>query len=199
MSNGEAPEKKSNALLWVLLGCGGALVLAAILAIVAAIAIPALVGVRETAKAASTEANAVGAMRACAEAQVMFHRNDWVGSGTPGVLEYATPYTLLNTQVDATGQPIQLIDSALAAARGPNGTPKHGYLFRDMQTIGGVKINWVDDFALCAIPAQYGRTGRRTFIVSTNGTVFGQDQGPTGTFVDDYPQNPTVAGWIIAE
>jgi type II secretory pathway pseudopilin PulG len=199
MSNGEAPEKKSNALLWVLLGCGGALVLAAILAIVAAVAIPALVRVRSTAKSVSTEANAVGSCRAYAEAQVMFHRNDWVGSGTPGVLEYATPYTLLNTQPDNVGQPIQLIDAALAAAQGPNGTPKHGYLFRDMKTIGGVKINWVDDFAICAIPAQYGRTGYRTFIISTNGTVFGKDQGPTGTFVDDYPQNPTVAGWIIAE
>ncbi len=160
--------------------------------IMMALVVPSMLRARQGA----LEANTIGSCRAYANAQVMFHRNDWDNDGK---LEYATPYTLLNTKKDTTGSPIDLIDSALAAAQGPNGVPKHGYIFQDMQTIGGVKINWVDDYALCAIPAQYGKTGRRTFIINTMGTVFGKDQGPGGTFVTDFPNNPTTAGWIIAE
>ena len=160
-----------------------------------AIVVPSMLRARQ----GSLEANTIGSCRAYASAQIMFHRSDWKGSGTPGVLEYATPYTLLSTQKDNTGNPIDLIDSTFAAAQGPNGVPKHGYLFQDMQTMGGVKINWVDDYALCAIPAQYGKTGRRTFIINTMGTVFGKDQGPGGTFVTDFPANPVAQGWIIAE
>ncbi len=144
------------------------------------------------------EREVVGLMWSYAEAQVMYHRNDWVGSGTLGVLEYATPYTLLNTQNDNTGTPIDLVDSTFAAARGEDGIPKHGYLFMDMNAIGGVVFNWVDDFGLCATPAYYGRAYRRTFIVCTNGTVFYKDLGES-RFVTDYPADPTAAGWVIAE
>ena len=171
------------------------MIVVAIIAIVAAIAIPSLLAARRT----TLETNSVGSCRAYAEAQIMFHRNDWVGSGTPGVTEYATPFTLLNTQVDGTGVPIQLIDSAFAAAAGPAGAAKHGYIFQDMGTIAGVAINWIDDYGLCGIPSTYRRTGYRTFIVSTNGTVFGQDLGPGAGFVVDYPANPTAALWLIAE
>ncbi len=194
MANGEEP-KKSNVLLWVVLGCGGVLALVAVVSIVAAIAIPSLMRARRT----TLEVNSVGSMRAYAEAQVMFHRNDWPGSGTPGVLEYATPYTLLSTQVDANGLPIDLIDAAFAGAAGVGAPPKHGYVFKDMATIGGVPINWVDDFGLSGLPSTYGRTGYRTFIINTQSTVFGTDQGRGGTFVADYPNDTVAAGWIIAE
>ncbi len=144
----------------------------------------------------SLETNAVGSARAYAEAQTMYKRNDWDGDGQ---LEYATDYTRLNTELDGSGIPIDLIDPAFVAAKGYSGTPKHGYLFKEMSTIGGEPIDPEGDFALCAIPATYARTGYRTFIVSTDGTVFGQDLGPGGTFVDDYPTDPTAEGWIIAE
>ncbi len=174
------------------LGGGGGPQNVAAVSVVAAIAIPSLLAARRS----SLETNAVGSMRAYCAAQSMFHRNDWDGDHT---LEYAEDYTLLSTQKDGTGQPIQLIDAAFAAAKGAGGVPKHGYVFREMKTIGGQKIDWVNDFALCAIPAQYGRTGYRTFIICTNGTVFGKDQGAAGKFVDDYPADPSAAGWIIAE
>jgi type II secretory pathway pseudopilin PulG len=193
MSNGEAPEKKSSPWPWILLGCAiVGIVAVPIIAIIAAIAIPSLLSARRS----SLETNAVGSCRAYCSAQTMYHRNDWDNDNT---LEYAVPYTKLYSQVDATGNSINLLDAAFAGAKGPNGTPKHGYLFDDMKTMGGVKIDWVNDYGLCGLPAQYGRTGYRTFIVCTNGTVFGQDQGAAGGFVTDYPADPSVAAWIIAE
>ena len=69
-------------------------------------------------------------------------------------------------------------------------------------------IDWVNDFGLCAAPSVYGRTGYRSFIVCTNGTVFGKDivTGQPPTFAEDadmdnYPADPSAAGndWTIAE
>lgn len=149
---------------------------------------------------ARNEASAVEALRAYAEAQIMYHRNDWVGIGTPGVLEYATPYTVLNTQPDNTGLPIQLIDSAFAVAAGAGGIPKHGYLFMDIATIGGVPINWISNYGLCATPAEYGVTGRRTFIVTTNGVVQALDLGRSAFLEEmDYPASGSASDWVIAE
>ncbi len=172
-------------------GGGGSPQNLATVSIVAAIAIPSLLAARRT----SLETNAVGSCRAYAAAQTMFHRNDWDGNG---VLEYAPDFTALYSTKDAAKTPIDLIDAAFAAARGPKGPPKHGYVFYNMKTIGGKKINWVDDFALCAVPAVYRRTGYRTFIINTNGTVFGMDTGGNKP-VFDYPANLVAAGWIIAE
>ena len=169
------------------------MIVVAIIAIIAAIAIPSLLAARR----GSLETNSIGSCRAYASAQSMYHRNDWDGDAD---LEYATPFTLLNTQADGAGQPIQLIDSAFAAAAGA-GTPKHGYNFQDLGSIATVPIDWVNDFGLCGLPATYGRSGYRTFIVSTNATVFALDQGAAGGFVGDYPANPSavVPPWVIAE
>jgi prepilin-type processing-associated H-X9-DG protein len=171
------------------LGGGGPQNVAAV-SIIAAIAIPSLLAARRS----SLETNAVGSCRSYCGAQVMYKRNDWDGDG---VLQYAPDFAQLNTQLDGNGDPIQLLDAAFAGAKGPGGTPKHGYLFYNMKTIAGKKIDWVNDFALCAVPAQYGRTGFRTYIINTNGTVFGIDNG--GKPVTDYPENPAEAGWVIAE
>ena len=143
----------------------------------------------------SLETNAVGSCRAYAEAQIMFHRGDWDNDGE---LEYATPYTLLNTCTDGIGNPIGCVDSAFATAQGPDGAPKHGYLFQDMETISGKPIDWKNDYALCATPARYGKSGYRTFIVSTDGTVWGKDLGKS-RFIKDYPAKPQTQGWVIAE
>jgi len=173
------------------------MIVVAIIAIIAAIAIPSLLAARR----GSLETNAVGSCRAYCSAQTMFKRNDW---DADNVLEYADDFTLLNTQVDGTGATtIQLIDSAFAAAEGVGGVPKHGYLFEDLVSIGGAAnpIDWINDYGLCGVPSSYGRSGYRTFIVCTNGTVFGRDidlsAGPA--FETDYPADPQGAGWIIAE
>ena len=169
------------------------MIVVAIIAIIAAIAIPSLLAARRS----SLETNAVGSMRAYAEAQSIFKRNDWVGSGTVGVLEYATPFSLLFTQTDGTGANIALIDSAFAGATAA-ATPKHGYWFADCATIGGAAINWADDFAMSSTPSTYGRSGYRSFLVATNGTTFGRDLTMSQQTAD-YPVDPTVSGWLIAE
>jgi type IV pilus assembly protein PilA len=173
------------------------MIVVAIIAIIAAIAIPSLLASRRS----SLETNAVGACRTYSSAQTMFKRNDW---DADGVMGYATPFTLLNTQVDSDGVNIQLIDSAFAAAV-VGGRPKHGYFFQDMTNIntvaGAVAINWQDDYGMCAMPSKYARTGYRTFIVSTGGTVFGRDQGSAGVMISDYPMDPSleVPPWNIAQ
>jgi len=155
-------------------------------------------------------AYAVSLMRGYCSAQTMYRRNDWEAHnapphapGTIGVLEHARDMRDLCECVDGSNTPIRLIDQAMANARakcaGGKGEPKYGYIFREMKTIAGKPIDWTGDYALCAIPAVYGRTGYRTFIVSTDGTVFGKDQGEGGTFLDDYPADPNAGDWIIAE
>jgi type II secretory pathway pseudopilin PulG len=142
------------------------------------------------------ETNAMGACRAYATAQAAYHRNDWDGDGKQ---EYASDLRELcmPKDFDGSGSWCPTIDDAFAAATSPQ-TPKHGYWFKDMATIGGKPINWATDFALCAMPARYGRTGYHVFIVSTNGTVWGKDLGKS-EFVADFPADPVKAGWIIAE
>jgi len=171
-------------------GIGGGGTGVAGVSIIAAIAIPSLLAARRS----SLETNAVGSCRAYAEAQTIFKRNDWDGDG---VLAYAKDFKELHSTKDGQGNPIQLIDAAFAAAADKD-HPKHGYYFVNMKTIGGKAIDWKNDFALCAVPAVYGRTGYRTFIINTNGTVFGKDLGAS-TAVEDYPAEPQKAGWIIAE
>jgi len=156
------------------------------------VAIIAIVAARRNA----LETTAVGSMRAYADAQQMFHRNDWDGDG---LLEYATPYTLLNNQLDSAGDPLRLIDSSFSAAQGVGSPPRHGYIYQDLATIGGAPINWVTDCGLCAIPAVYGRNGYRTFIINISAVTYGRDQGPGSGFVADYPVGPAMAGWVIAE
>ncbi len=139
------------------------------------------------------EPNAIGSCRAYCSAQTMFHRNDWERNG---ILEYAPNFGLLFATLDFNGNAINLIDRRMKNAVAPK-AEKHGYFFLDMQTIAGKAIDWSNDYGLCAVPAKYGKTGRRTFIVCTNGTVFGKDTG--GQPVFDYPANPPAKGWIIAE
>jgi hypothetical protein len=145
------------------------------------------------ARRTSLETNAVGCCRAYCEAQTMYHRNDWDNDGR---LSYAHPFPKLD-ETNRDGCGLQLTDGAFAAATSPN-TPKHGYWFRDMETIAGRSIDWTKDFALCAMPAVYGRTGYRVFIVKTDGTTWAKDLGRSD-FVADFPADPAAAGWQIAE
>ena len=109
-------------------------------------------------------------------------------------MDYCHPYSQLYTRKDRDGQPMMLIDRAFAVARGKGGIPHHGYLFEDMETIAGKPINWVVDYALCGTPDLYGRPARRTFIVKTDGVVWGKDLGRS-EFVKDFPADPEAEGW----
>jgi hypothetical protein len=157
-----------------------------------AIAIPSMM----TARRSSFEVNGMCCLRACATAQTMYIKTDWDGNGKK---EYAFPFTNLYQDASCGGKEHKLIDRGFADAAGPAGAPKMGYLFQDCKTIGGKPIDRTKDYALCAKPAVYGRTGCRTFIVSTDGMVWGKDLGSGATFVDDFPADPKAAGWSEAD
>jgi hypothetical protein len=130
-----------------------------------------------------------------ASAQKMFKRNDWDGDG---LLEYAPDLRELHGAKDMAGKQIQLINESMASARGSEATPWQGYLFLEMKTVGGKPIDWAKDFALCAVPSQYGKTGWLTYIVKTDGRVWSRDSG-TGEFVADFPADPESQGWTMAQ
>jgi hypothetical protein len=70
-----------------------------------------------------------------------------------------------------------------------SGDPYHGYFFKVLKGQGPaaplgqmdfvVKGLMIGGFALAAAPAQYGKTGVKTFIVSHDGVVYEKDLGPT--------------------
>jgi hypothetical protein len=155
--------------------------------IIACLAGPPLVA-RFFAPKPSLELSAVEALRAYCKAQKEYRRVD---HDDDGKLEYASS---LDELAD-----LGLIPAEMADARGMKGTPYRGYLFREIKTIAGKPVDWQYDYALSAIPAKYGRTGYRTFIVSTNEFIMGPDRGRGAGFVDDYPENPVAEGWIIPD
>jgi hypothetical protein len=143
----------------------------------------------------SLETNSIGSLRAYCSAQSMYKRNDWDADTE---LEYAYPFKKLDTCPSGAGMGIQLVDGAFLAACGPKGIPKHGYLFLEPKTMAGKPIDWTKDFALCGTPAEYGKSGYRTFIVKTDGVIWGKDLGKS-QFVMDFPAAPACAGWEKAE
>lgn len=66
--NAPAEKKKSNTLLWVVLGGGGCLVLIACTGILAAVAIPSFIGYTQKSKAAEASAN-LASLAAAVESQ----------------------------------------------------------------------------------------------------------------------------------
>jgi hypothetical protein len=70
-----------------------------------------------------------------------------------------------------------------------SGQPYHGYFFKVLKGQGPaaplgqmdfvVKGVMIGGFALAAAPAEYGKTGVKTFIVSHDGVVYEKDLGPT--------------------
>ncbi len=181
----DVPKQRKTRTLWWLLG---------VLVIGLFLAVGIAVGVNWWRRISRNEIGAVGSCRAYAEAQCMSRS----GSGDLPYVDYCHPYTELVTRKGRDGKPMELISRGLAAGRGLQGVPHHGYLFQDLKTIGGKPIDWVDDFGLCATPAKHGVTGRRTFILDTKGTVWGKNLGKSD-FVKDFPANPQAAGWRIAE
>jgi Protein of unknown function (DUF2950) len=149
-----------------------------------------------TSRRGSLETNAIGSCHVYCSAQTRFKRTDW---DKDGVLEYSSDFTLLHSQPGNNGDPIDIVDVAFAATRGLAGKPKDGYLFLEMKTIAGKPIDWTTEYALCAIPAVYGKASRRTFIVSAVGTVWAKDIGGAAGFVTDFPADPIEDGWHIAD
>jgi len=167
-------------------GVGGA-------AVVAAIAIPNLLSSRM----ASNEAAAIAGLRAYLGAQGTFQRADRYGKDE---LVYANPNDGAGFvdlyQIGGPGspnQPLKLIDLAFAQATRPE-TAKAGYYFVDLTSdaIAG-DYDYSNSCGLCAVPAQYGKSGLSTFVVDLTGTVYKKDNG--GRPLTCYPDT-TEEGWL---
>jgi hypothetical protein len=137
------------------------------------------------------EERIVKQLRAYRDAQYAYHREDRDGDKRT---EYARTAKDLLILKDLPAEIAKLVDEGFAAARGANGQPRDGYLYLEMKTVFGVPINWEGEFAICATPAVYGKTGRKTYILKTDGDVWAQDLGKS-EFVEDFPMDVSGKGW----
>ncbi len=158
------------------------MIVVAIIAIIAAIAIPSLLRSRM----AANETAAIAACRAYLTAQEVYHRTDW---NHDGVLEYAQKldgdWSLYETATGAAD--VQAIDGAFARAEGNPGAaiPKSGYVFQVQlrKFVNGNMVNYVVNnrmvlgCGLSAVPNAYDSTGRNAFQVNECGVIFQGDRG----------------------
>ena len=157
-----------------------------IIGIIAAFAIPNLL----EAQKAGNETSAEKSMKTLIDAQANFMKADFDNDGK----DFCAVMGDLYNQTDAAGNKIALIAESLAT-----GT-KEGYSYSQMASYN---VNGDSDpkygFAYCAVPVQYGDTGRRTYICRHTGEVWYKDQGAATVvtdwaFADDAAL--TAAGWI---
>jgi prepilin-type N-terminal cleavage/methylation domain-containing protein len=180
------------------------MIVVAIIAIIAAIAIPNLLRSRM----AANESAAIAACKTFAEAQDIYRRTDW---DSDGVLEYSLAISGNNSlyEKNSGSGNLTLVDAAFATAEGQPGTaqPKAGYVFtvltgQGANAPGGTKTyvvgaNMTLGYACGATPASYDGTGRNSFQINNTGTVYQKDQGSSvSTHLTTY--NPDT-GWVVSE
>jgi len=123
------------------------------------------------------EENAAGGLNLMASANHHFRSEDWDGNN---VADYWTG-DIFSLMLHERNQPgLGWIAKNLASADGarPSAQPFRGYLFRavPMEGDGAPGRNRLR-FAFCAYPADYGRTGSWTFLVSESSGVLRKDTG----------------------
>ncbi|GAB4330369.1 MAG: hypothetical protein Kow0099_00910 [Candidatus Abyssubacteria bacterium] len=134
------------------------MIVVAIIAIIAAIAIPNLL----RARLASNETSAIGSLRTIASAQSTFQSAVGTDADTDGTGEYGGLALLSN-------QTPPYIDETLG------GGTKSGYRYTIVTT--GVADSDEVSWWATAYPTQYGRSGIRTFYVDESGVVRFRDAG----------------------
>lgn len=186
------------------------MIVVAIIAIIAAIAIPSLLRSRM----AANQTAAAASCKAFAEAEEIYHRTDY---NKDGVLEYSMTLSGDNSLLETVAglSDLALIDRSFAGAEGDPGmaTPKAGYVFtvilvQGSDATGGSRSYITTDskgathltlgYAMSAVPGAYDGTGRDTFVINNNGTIFQCDRGPTDTA--QIPVfNPSPGTWVPSE
>jgi hypothetical protein len=118
----------------------------------------------------------------------------------------------------AGDQERRLVDKSFAEAECPLGgdpqkaTPRNGYLFRALHSQGAnavgkprnylVNGNQTLGYAMLAFPKEYGRTGRKCFMISNNGTIYEKDlgdQAKTDEFVKKCDEFDPDKSWTVTE
>jgi prepilin-type N-terminal cleavage/methylation domain-containing protein len=160
------------------------MIVVAIIAIIAAIAIPSLLRSRISAN----QTAAAAGCKAYSEAQEIYRRTDYDGDG---VLEYAQTMKGTNSLLEkasGTGD-LALIDKTFAGAEGAAGTAtvKAGYVFTILTAQGsgatGGSRNYIASgnmtlgYGLSAVAGAYNGTGVDQFVINNNGVIFQKDTG----------------------
>src|SRR5689334_19779368 len=178
------------------------MIVVAIIAIIAAIAIPSLLRSRM----AANQTAAAASCKAFAEAEEIYRRTDYDGDG---ILEYSQTLKGTNSlleKVSGAGD-LALIDKTFAGAEGAAGTatPKAGYVFTVLTAQGSAATggarnyiasgNMTLGYGLSAVAGAYDGTGRDQFVISNNGTIFQKD---TGNSTHSATFNPD-SSWAASE
>jgi prepilin-type N-terminal cleavage/methylation domain-containing protein len=186
------------------------MIVVAIIAIIAAIAIPSLIRSRM----AANEVSAVASCKEFGEAESIYRRTDF---DNDGLLEYAQSlqgnFSLLERTAGA--RDLGFVDISMAYAEGNPlvAQAKAGYVFRVLTSQGpaaeggaqnyltpnprGGGTSMTVGFSLCAIPDSYDGTGRNSFIINQNGVVYQRDRG-VGGVAHEPLYNPDT-NWTVSE
>ncbi|MHC4506096.1 MAG: DUF2950 family protein, partial [Planctomycetota bacterium] len=178
-------------------------ILLVILLLFAAVAVPGGGGAR----IASNESCAIASLRAYLAAQNYFKRRCLYGTAKK---VYANPRDGVGFSdlyqvghgAGPRGEALEMIDVTLADARWGyrRNKPRAGYYFADLEY-----DDYTTDCGLCAVPANYNRSGRNIFIVDVTGTVYQKDAAAefpnvrTGDAVPPlrtYPDARAITTWI---
>ncbi|MHC4608572.1 MAG: DUF2950 family protein, partial [Planctomycetota bacterium] len=157
-------------------------------------------------------------VKALATAEVYYRNNDLDGDGIKAY--WMGDVRGLHTNPGMDAKMIALIPANLAGAdadpgpspvllESPQPQPKNGYWFivmqldpdgnpypQDLNNDGRI-CESEHRFAFCAYPADYPDSGRQTFIVNEEGTVWRKDTG--GARVIQWPAKPAIEGWMTAD
>ena len=167
------------------------LVAIAVIAVLAALAIPNLL----QSKIASNETATISSMRTYVAAQSMYIKTDFDQDGR---LTYAEQFRDLYYTL-RSGVPLGLIDREFADA-GSADKPRSGYFFEDLNSFeGGSSFDYTVEFGLSALPAGYRKSGINTFVVDASGCVFQKDRSSNDSLGGVYPDVFAAdSGWIPA-
>jgi hypothetical protein len=166
------------------------------------------------------ERNAIYVLRAYIDAQRAYASRDRDGDG---VLQYAQKLASTSGKQDGLYWPADPAKGEEASPLGPliaeaaayleghkAGDPYRGYRFRILTRQGKhapggaysyvINKRMIAGFALVAFPAEYGKSGVMTFIVSHNGRVYekdlGKDSAAIGARMSTFDPGP---GWTVVK
>lgn len=166
----------------------------------ASLALPEIARSRRTVN----ESRALDACRALAAAQALYGLFDW---DKEGARVFAPSFAALEKH--------GLLNKEMLEAEvrpGLSPVPLDGYFFKLLPkqgpyAPGGARSyvkggRWTNGYAILAYPAQYGKTGRKSFLISNAGEVYEADllflTQPTAEAMDTFDPRPD-RGWRIAE
>ena len=160
-------------------------------------------------KIISNEAKTINHLKLIYKAQKEYCAVDW---DKDGIKNYAEFVVHLWQTVDQKASPVRnnFIPKKLAFAMGAS-RALHGYYFQSVrfkeiqssnpdsrrnnrhQSVQSIDIDLTNEWAISAIPAEYGRTGTLSFIIGSSGKIYAKDM--KNRPVESIPENFIAAGW----